>query len=77
MAQRVELVSPCKGTEATETATRDVLEENSLDWILRAEPENLVEARFERLRHQDDPHTPRSAGVGGKRPVRFPGGGTR
>jgi hypothetical protein len=64
VAQRVELVSGGEGAEATEAASRDVLQEDALDWIGRAELENLLEPRFERLGHQGDPHTRRSGCVG-------------
>ena len=42
------------GAEAAEPAPRDVLEEDALDRLLRAEVEDLVEPRVDELRHLKD-----------------------
>ena len=43
--------------EASETAAGDVLEEDALDGILRAERENLLEPRFDRVTHDPNGRT--------------------
>jgi hypothetical protein len=45
VAERDQLVSARERGEATETASCDVLEEDALDRLLRAEVENLLERR--------------------------------
>jgi len=47
MAERDEATLCFQGREAAEAAPRDVLEEDALDRLLRAEGENLVERRVE------------------------------
>jgi hypothetical protein len=43
MAERVEPPAPFERREASEAAPRDVLEEDALDRLLRAEVEDLLE----------------------------------
>ena len=51
VAQGLQPPSGGDGREATEPAPRNVLEEDALDRLLRAEGEHLVERRSESFRH--------------------------
>ena len=51
VAQRRERAVLLERAEAPEPAPRDVLEEHALDRILRAEGEDLLEDRLERIAH--------------------------
>ena len=51
VAERVEPPVLREGGEASEPASRDVLEKDTLDRILGAELEDLLESRLERLAH--------------------------
>ena len=56
MAERDEPAVLGHSGEAAEAAARDVLEEDALDRILRAEGEDLLQGRLDEVRHAPDLH---------------------
>jgi hypothetical protein len=77
VTQRVELVSDTERTKPAETAPRDVFQEDALDRVAFAEPEDLLEVWLERISHQHDPHMRSPACVGARRRAQDRSPGTR
>jgi hypothetical protein len=40
-----------EGGKSAEAASRDVFEEDTLDWILSAKVQDLIQPRIDRIRH--------------------------